>query len=186
MTPIWDLWLPIVLSAVLVFLVSSVLHMVLTYHRRDYKQLPNEAETLDGIRRASLSPGLYFFPYAASSKAMRSPEMQEKLRQGPVGFLVMRPSGQTAMGKYLALWFSFCLLVSIFVGCLAGRALAPGAVYGDVFCFAATAAFLAYGVGRIVDSIWSGIPWSNTLRAVLDGLIYSLVTAGTFGWLWPS
>ncbi|MGH9366555.1 MAG: hypothetical protein ACRD3M_02635 [Thermoanaerobaculia bacterium] len=58
MIPIMDLWLPIVVAAVLVFLVSSVLHMVLTYHRRDYKQLPREAETLVGLRRAGLSPGL--------------------------------------------------------------------------------------------------------------------------------
>ena len=36
------LWLPIVLSALLVFVVSAIIHMVLKYHNRDYKQLPNE------------------------------------------------------------------------------------------------------------------------------------------------
>ena len=186
MTPILDLWLPTVVAAVLVFAASSVLHMVLTYHRRDYKQLPNEAETLEGLRRARLSPGLYIFPYAAGGKEMRTPEMQEKLRQGPVGMLTMRPSGQMGMGKYLGLWFGYCLLVSVFVACLAGRALPPGADSHDVFHFAATAAFLVYGVAPIVDSIWLGIPWPNTLRAILDGVIYALVTAGAFAWLWPS
>lgn len=185
MIPIMDLWLPIVVAAVLVFLVSSVLHMVLTYHRRDYKQLPREAETLVGLRRAGLSPGLYFFPYVPSAKEMRTPEMQEKYRQGPVGMLIMRPSVPPAMGKHLALWFGFCLLVGVFVAYLAGRTVATGATYLAVFRVAGTAAFLAYGVGQIVDSIWKGQPWGNTLRAVGDGLIYSLVTAGAFGWLWP-
>jgi hypothetical protein len=185
MVPLPDLWLPIVVAAVLVFVVSAILHMVLTYHRRDYKQLPHEAETLEALRRESLAPGLYHFPYAASSKEMKSPAMQEKFRQGPVGFLAVIPSGPPAMGKYLGLWFAYCLLVSFFVAYLAGRTLAPGTEYLEVFRVAGTAAFMAYGLGPLVDSIWKAMPWSNTLRGVADGLVYSLVTAGAFGWLWP-
>ena len=185
MVPILDLWMPIVLAAVLVFAVSSILHMVLTYHRRDYKQLPNEAETAEGLRRSGISPGLYYFPYAASHKEMGSPAMQEKLRQGPVGLLIVRPSGLPNMGKYLGTWFAFCLLVSVFVAYLAGRTLPPGTDYLQVFRVAGTVAFMAYGVGQVVNSIWMGVPWSNTIRALVDGLIYSLFTAGAFGWLWP-
>jgi hypothetical protein len=29
------------------------------------------------------------------------------------------------------------------------------------------------------------MPWSIVLKESFDGLIYSLLTAGTFGWLWP-
>ena len=36
------LWLPIVVSAVLIFFASFVLHMVLTYHWSDYRRLPDE------------------------------------------------------------------------------------------------------------------------------------------------
>ncbi|HYU33262.1 MAG TPA: hypothetical protein VEW48_13965 [Thermoanaerobaculia bacterium] len=185
MISILNLWLPIAAAAVLVFVASSVLHMLLTYHRRDYKQLPAEAETLEGVRRANLSPGLYFFPYCPSMKEMGTPEMQERYRKGPVGMLIAMPSGPPTMGKHLALWFGYCLLVSVFVAYLAGRTLAPGTDYLEVFRVAGTAAFLAYGIGQLVDSIWKGLPWSNTLRALVDGLIYSLVTAGAFGWLWP-
>ncbi|HEX5758700.1 MAG TPA: hypothetical protein VF121_05860 [Thermoanaerobaculia bacterium] len=186
MIPILELWLPIVVSAVLVFVVSSLLHTLLTYHRRTYKPLPNETETLEALRRAGLTPGFYFFPYAAGSKEMGSPEMQEKYRQGPVGSLTVMPNGPPAMGKHLALWLGFLLLVGIFVAYLAGRTLAPGTEYLEVFRLAGTTAFLAYGVGQLVDSIWKGMPWRNTLIAVADGLVYSLLTAGVFGWLWPA
>ena len=40
MVPLTDLWLPILLSAILVFVASSVMHMLLTYHRSDYRQTP--------------------------------------------------------------------------------------------------------------------------------------------------
>ncbi len=185
MVPILDLWMPIVLAAVLVFLVSSILHMVLTYHRADYKRLPDEAGTAEVLRRSGIAPGFYSFPYCTSNKEMGTPEMQEKLRQGPVGLLILRPSGLPNMGKYLATWFAFCLLVSVFVAYLAGRTLGPGTDYLQVFRVAGTTAFMAYGVGQIVNSIWHGYPWGNTVRALLDGLVYALMTAGAFGWLWP-
>jgi hypothetical protein len=116
---------------------------------------------------------------------MATPEMQEKLRQGPQGLLIVRPSGVPNMGKYLATWFGYCLLVSVFVAYIAGRALEPGIDYLEVFRIAGAVAFMAYGVGQIVDSIWHGFPWSNTARALVDGLVYALMTAGAFGWLWP-
>jgi hypothetical protein len=185
MIPVLELWMPVAVAAVLVFIVSSVLHMVLTYHYRDYRRLPNEAEALEVLGRGSLAPGLYFFPYAPSAKEMRSPEIQEKFRRGPVGMLVVRPSGAPAMGKHLAQWLGFCLLVSAIVACLAGCVLPAGASFPAVFRFAATAAFLAYGVGEILDSIWKGQPWGNTVRSMIDGAVYSLVTGGVFAWLWP-
>lgn len=185
MIPILSLWAPILLSAVLVFIASAVLHMVLTYHRKDYKQLPDEASTLASLRGKALPRGLYVFPYAASGKEMGSPEMQEKYRQGPVGLMTVLPSGPPNMGKQLGLWFGYCLLVGIFVAYLGGRFLDPGIDYLEVFRFAGTFAFVAYGFGEIADSIWKGQPWSNTCRALIDALIYALLTAGCFGWLWP-
>ena len=182
-----DLWLPILLSAVFVFVVSSVLHMVLTYHRADYKRLPDEDATIAALRQTvgNAPPGYYFFPYSPSMKELETSAMQEKFRQGPVGMLTLRPSGRPKIAPSLVQWFLFSLVVSGFAACVAGRGLASGTPYMEVFCLVATAAFMAYGVGQIVDSIWKAVPWSNTVRALIDGLIYSLVTAGTFGWLWP-
>jgi len=44
---------------------------------------------------------------------------------------------------------------------------------------------MSYGLGPIVNAIWKGQPWSVTLKEIFDGLVYGLLTAGTFGWLWP-
>lgn len=180
-----DLWLPTVVAAVLVFVVSSILHMVFKYHHKDFRPLPKESETLASLRGLGLTPGLYFFPFCADHKDMAKPEMIERYNKGPVGMMTVMPSGAPAMGKFLGLWFVFCLVVGVFVAYLAGRTLAPGAHYLAVFRFTGTVAFMAFGLGHVTDSIWKGQPWSATVKALFDGLVYALVTAGTFGWLWP-
>ncbi len=179
------LWLPIVVSAVVVFLVSAVLHMVLKYHRSDYHGLPDEAAGLEALRKQSLRPGAYVLPYCASSKDMKSPEMLAKYNQGPVAILTVLPSGPPAMGKSLSLWFVYCLLVGLFTAYLAGRSVAAGAEYLSVFRFVGTLAFVGYGLGNFVDSVWKGQTWSVTAKMIFDGLLYALLTAGVFGWLWP-
>jgi hypothetical protein len=184
MVPLTALWLPILLAAVIVFLASSILHMVLPYHRSDYQRLPDEDKLTAALRAAGLTRGLYIFPYC-THKEMKSPAMIEKYKQGPVGMLTVFPSGPPAMPKFLAMWFAYCLVIGLFVACLTGSTVAPGAPYLAVFRVAGTAAFLGYGVGQLVNSIWAGQPWSVTIKHVIDGLLYSLLTAGTFGWLWP-
>ena len=185
MVPIQSLWAPILVAAVAVFVVSSIVHMVLRYHNRDYRALPREAETLAGLRQASLTPGMYFFPHASNPKEMGSPEMLAKYQEGPVGHLTVMPSRAPAMGKHLTQWFLFCVLVSVFAACIAGAVLAPGADNRAVFHVIALASFLAYGVGRMTDSIWMGHPWSATAKQLFDGLLYALATAAAFCWLWP-
>ncbi|HEX9726485.1 MAG TPA: hypothetical protein VGC53_19560 [Vicinamibacteria bacterium] len=179
------LWLPILISAVLVFVASSVLHMLLTYHQHDHTKLPDEGNLLAAMRKAGVGPGNYRFPCPASMKDMSSPEMMEKYKAGPVGLMHVVPSGPPAMPKYLAMWFAYCVLVGFLVAYLTGRTLATGASYLAVFRVAGTTAFIAYAVGGIQDSIWRGQLWSTTIKHVVDGLVYALLTAGVFGWLWP-
>jgi hypothetical protein len=178
------LWLPIVLSAVIVFIASSILHMLLPYHKGDYQQLPEEDKVLTALRAAGLKRGLYVFPYC-THKDMKSPAVQEKYKQGPVGMMTILPVGPPAMPKYLIQWFVYCLVIGFFVAYLTGHTLAQGAHYLAVFRVAGTAAFLAYGLGNLSNSIWKGQMWSMTVKEVVDGLVYGLLTAGTFGWLWP-
>jgi hypothetical protein len=185
MVSIASLWLPIVVSAVLVFVVSSLMHMVLKFHQKDYKKLPNEDEALAVLRKATLPPGLYHFPHCAEMKEMGSPEMKAKLEQGPVGFLAILPSGPPAMGKFLGIWFGYLLLVGFFLAYVAGRSLGAGTDYLAVFRLVGAVAFMTYGLSEIVQSVWRGAPWSNTFRGMFDGLLYALVSAGAFGWLWP-
>lgn len=184
MVSLTALWLPILLAAVIVFIASSIMHMVLPYHRNNYKQLPDEDKVLATLRGASLKRGLYMFPFC-THKDMKSPDTVEKFNQGPVGMLTVLPSGPANMGKYLGLWFVYCLVIGLFVAYLTGHTVAAGARYLAVFRVAGTAAFLAYGLGNLSNGIWKGQPWGVTIKEAIDGLVYGLLTAGTFGWLWP-
>ncbi len=185
MVTITALWLPILLSAVIVFIASSVLHMVLPFHRSDYRKLPDEDRVLDALRATGVTPGrTYHFPFC-THKDMKSPEAMEKFKRGPVGLLTLIPSGAPNMGKYLGQWFVYCVAISIFVAYLTGRTRTPGAHYLEVFRVAGVTAFLGYAGAQVQESIWRGQTWAVTAKHVLDGLIYGLLTAGMFGWLWP-
>ncbi len=184
MVSLTALLLPILLSAVIVFVASSIVHMVLPFHRSDYRPLPEEDKLLVTLRAAGLKPGLYHFPFC-THKDMKSPAVQEKFKQGPVGMLTVFPSGPVAMPKFLGMWFAYCLLIGFFVAYLTGHTVAPGAHYLAVFRVAGTAAFLTFALGPLVNGIWKGQPWSVAFKEAFDGFIYSLLVAGTFGWLWP-
>lgn len=185
MVPITSLWIAILLSAVIVFFASFILNVVLSYHRTEYRKFPDEDGLSEAIRKTDTSPGFYAFPYTASPKEMKSPEIVEKFKRGPVALLTIFPNGPPAMGKSLTWWFLYCVLIGVFVAYLTGRTTGPGAEYLAVFRLAGTIGFLGYGVGHILNSIWMGQRWSATIKYVFDGLIYGLLTGGTFGWLWP-
>jgi hypothetical protein len=184
MVPLTALWLPILLSAVIVFVASSIMHMLLPYHRSDYQRLPDEDKMLAALRAAGVKRGLYIFPFC-THKEMKLPAVIEKYKQGPVGMMTVLPNGPIVMPKFLAMWFVYCLIIGYFTAYLTGRTVAPGTPYLAVFRVAGTAAFLAYGLGHLSNGIWKGQPWNVTIKEVIDGLVYGLLTAGTFGWLWP-
>lgn len=185
MVALTALWMPIVLSAVLVFVASSLVHMVIKWHRFDYDRLPNEDPLREAMLKAGVGPGNYAVPCPTDPKQLSSPEMLEKYKQGPVGFFNVIPSGPPVMGKYLLQWFVWLVVVGVFVAYLAGRTLGPGTDYLQVFRVSGAAAFLVHGVSTPVASIWNGRTWGATGRFLLDGVIYTLLTAGSFGWLWP-
>lgn len=185
MTGLHALWLPILLSSVIVFIVSSVIHMVMPWHKSDYPKMPNEDKVMEALRPLAIPPGDYMVPRSSSMQEMRSPEFLEKLNKGPVMVLTVIPNGPTPMGRNLVLWFLYSLVVGLFSAYVAGRALPVGAPYLHVFRFAGAAAFLGYSLALWQMSIWYRRAWSTTIKATVDGLIYALLTAGTFGWLWP-
>jgi hypothetical protein len=184
MVPMTSLWLPILLSAVIVFVVSALLHMVLAYHRTDFGKVPNEDAVMDALR--PIPPGDYIMPHASDPSAMKDPAYLDKVKRGPMAVVtIMRGDLQSAFKKSLAQWFVYSLIVSVFAAYLTGRARGPGAEYLDVFRFAGTTAFLGYALAMAQQSIWYGRRWSTTVKSMVDGLIYALLTAGVFGWLWP-
>jgi hypothetical protein len=177
------LWLPIIASAVLVFVASSLVHMVFKYHNKDYTKIPNEDAVRAAIRGAK--PAQYIIPYCADMKDMEKPEMKQKYVEGPIVVMNVMPTGVPKMGKSLVQWFLFVLVVSFFIGYVAAHTIPPGAAYLGVFRVVGAVGFLAYAAGVVPASIWMGKPWAITWKEVFDGLLYGLVTAGTFGWLWP-
>lgn len=184
MVPALSLWLPTLLSAVYVFIASSLVHMLLKYHTRDYRKLPSEDELMADLRKYAIEPGEYYMPYIIDMKQRETAGYQEKLEKGPVGFMTIT-SSDYAMGKSLAQWFVYCLLVGFFTAYVAGLALEPGAAFMAVFRIVGTVAMGSYFLALIQDSIWYKRSWGTTGRYLLDGFIYALGTAAIFAWLWP-
>lgn len=185
MTSLVALWLPILVSAIIVFVVSSIIHMFLPWHKNDYPKMPNEDKFSDAVRPLAVPPGDYMVPRPESQADLKSPLFQDKMKKGPVMMLTVLPNGPMAMGSNLIQWFCFTLVVGVFSGYVAGRALPHPAPYLSVFRFAGVTAFIAYAVALWPMSIWFRRSWLITFKATVDGLIYGLLTAGTFGWLWP-
>ena len=185
MVTLGSLLVPIVLSAVLVFIASSIIHMVLKYHNKDYRPLPNEDAIRAAIRAGNPPPGQYIIPYCSDMKAMEKPEVKQKYIEGPVGVLNLMRPGLPKMGKYLSQWFVFILVVSFFIAYIAAHSIPAGARYLEVFRVVGAVGFLAYAAGQLPAAIWMGKPWKVAWKEAFDGLVYGLVTAGTFGWLWP-
>ncbi len=185
MVSLTSLWLPILLSAVIVFVVSSIIHMLLTYHRSDLRKLRNEDEALEALRRLDIPPGDYALPHAGSPAGMKNPQFVEKMRKGPIVLMTVAPGGPPSMAMNLLLWFLYSLLVGVFAAYIAGRALGPGADYLAVFQIVGCGAFMGYSLALLQNSIWYRRDWGATLKSVFDGLVYGLLTAGAFGWLWP-
>ena len=181
-----SLWLAILLSAVAVWFASAAIWMVLPHHKTDYKGLPDEDAARQTLRPPNLAPGQYNIPHLASMKEMREPESRQKFEEGPVAFITVLPNGAPPMGRNMTLSFVFYLVVGIFVAYVAGRTLTPDAEYLAVFRLTGVVAWAAYGFAVIQDAIWFGRPWSSVIKALFDAFVYALLTAGVFGWLWPS
>lgn len=185
MVSLGALWLPILVSAILVFAVSTLVWMVLPHHKGDFRGLTNEDEVRRALSAGGVTPGQYVIPHAPTREAHQSPEFQEKIAEGPSAFLTVLPPGARSMARQLVQWFLFLLVVGVFCAYVAGRTLPPGEEYLSVFRVTGTVAWMAYGFAYVQESIWFGRPWSFVGKQLLDSLLYGLVTAGAFGWLWP-
>lgn len=185
MVPLMSLWIPILLSAVIVFVASSVIHMLLRYHGNNFSRVKSEEEVMAALRPFGIPPGEYMMPFAGGSAQMKDPAYIAKLNQGPVAMVTVLPNGPFTMGKSLLLWFVYGVVVSVFAAYVAGRALPAGSPYPAVFRFAGATAFVGYALALWQDSIWFRRSWTTTFKFTFDGLIYGLLTGGTFAALWP-
>ena len=178
------LWLPILLSAVFVFVLSGIFHMALPWHKNDFKQLPDEEGVRAALKPFPIPPGDYMVPMCDGGN-YNSPEYKKKLEEGPVQVITVLPNACTSMGPTFVQWFVFLLVVSFFTGYVTLHAVPANAHYLAVFRIAGAVAFLAYAGAQWPQSIWMRKSWCSTVKFTIDGLAYGLVTAGTFAWLWP-
>jgi hypothetical protein len=178
-----QLWLPIVVSAVLVFVVGAVTHMLAPYRRTEWGHLPKQGAIQEALRGAA--PGLYVFPTPADPAERGKPEALQRWAEGPSGWLSLVHPGPINMGRNLGLSLLMNLFVSAMAGYVAVHALGAAPHYRPVFRLIGTVGFLAYGVGPIFEAIWFWRPWRSLLYLAIDALLYGLVMGGTFGWLWP-
>ncbi len=185
MSDVAALWLPIVVSAILVFLASSIIHMLSPWHKSDYPKLQNEEAVLEALRPLAIPPGDYMMPRPSSRAEMRTPEFAERMKRGPVVVFTVMPSGGTSMARSLGLWFLYCLVVSAFAALVAGRMVPPhGASHQGIFKLVSVVAFVGYSLALWQLSIWYSRAWSTTIKATVDGLIYALLTGAAFTHLW--
>jgi hypothetical protein len=170
---------------VIVILKSTVKHMASPWQKSEYPKVPDEGRDMEALRPFAIPPGDYFIPRPSSRADMRSAEFAEKMKKGRVMVGTVMPNGPASMGNNLVLWFLYSAVVGVFAAYVAGRALPAGAAYLRVFRFAGVTAFAGYSLALWQMSIWYRRAWITTIKATVDGLIYALLTAGTFGWLWP-
>jgi hypothetical protein len=182
-----SLWLPILVSAVAVFIASFITHMVLPYHRSDFKKLSVDKEDalLDTLRRLDVAPGEYAAPHAGGPAGMRDPAFVAKVTKGPRVFMTLAPGAPPAMGPYLGMWFVYCLVVSAISAYIVWRVLGEGASFMAVCKLGAAVTFLSYAMALPQLSIWYHRSWATTLKSAFDSLIYAAVTGACLGYLWP-
>ena len=174
------LWLPILGSAVTVFIAGAVIWMVMPWHRSDWGKTEDEEDVRAALK--STRPGMYTVPNCPPDQ-FKDPAMQKKFIDGPQAYITVLPNGVPKMGGKLLMMFLYNLLVAVLCAYVVSRTLAPGTDYLTIFRLSGTVAFIAYGVAYIQESIWFGRSWSLTAKTFLDALIYALLTGGVFGWL---
>ena len=176
-----DLWLPILVSAIVVWIASALVWTVLPWHKSDYAKTSDEESVRAALK--GLQPGFYNIPHCKSQAELKDPGMQQKFSDGPLAFITVVPNGLPPMGRNMVLMVAYFIFVGILCAYFVSRTTSPDASYLEVFRIAGTVAWIANGVAHIPDSVWFGRPWSITLKSQLDALIYGLLTGGVFGWL---
>jgi hypothetical protein len=185
MTSMSALWLPILLSSIFVFIVSSIIHMASPWHKTDFPKLANEDQVMDALRPLAIPAGDYMMPRPSSMADMKSAEYKARVERGPRVLMTVMPQGTMAMTRELVMWFVYLIVVGIFAAYVTAHALAPAAPFRAVVRVAGTVSVLAYAAALWQLSIWYRRSWGITIKATADSLIYALITAATFAYLWP-
>jgi hypothetical protein len=182
MVPLTELWLPILVSAVVLQIVSAIIHTALPFwHTPDYRSVDDDRPFLEAMRK--LKSDFYVVPRINPKP---TPEQRAEWESGPTAIMYVRNPAKFSFGMTLLKYFLYCLVSAIFVAYIAGQTLAAGTHYLRVFQIAGATGTIFWAFGNNVsDAIWYGKPWRMTIKYAIDGVIYGLMMGGVFGWLWP-
>lgn len=182
---IGQLWQPILLATLLCFMMSAIVWMFGPHHKKEFKGPPNTDGIMDLLRQGNVEAGAYMFPFGDRANKAEFEASMKKFAEGPAGLMYIFPKGKMNMGKMMGQQIVFFLLVNVMLAFIGHRIGLDQRSYLHVFKTVGAIAFMTYAVGSAPESIWFGRPWKSYLLTGFDGVLYALVTAGTFGWLWP-
>lgn len=194
-----ELWLPIVLSAIAVWIASALAWTALPHHKKDFVKLPDESGFITHLRALNIPPGNYAIPMCSHGKGGMSEEAKRCMVEGPLGMLSLFKV-PAKMGKNMILSFCVYLAISITLAYLAWVALGtpgagslggvagiesrPGPTFGQVFQITGTAGILAYCFSHIPSGIWFGAARRAIIFNIIDGVVFGCITGAIFAWLW--
>lgn len=183
MVSLASLWLPILVSSVAVFVLSTAVCMALPHHKNDWKRLADEEGFLDAVRGQMLAAGMYMYP-SYSPGDMKSPESKARWARGPWGLLIVRP-GEPSMGRLMSAWLLFMVVVAVFVAYVVGHGNGPGTDAWRIFRVTSAMAWIVFGGAAIPGFVWDGKPGSYAAKAIVDALFFALAMGAVFAWMWP-
>jgi hypothetical protein len=178
------LWLPILLSAVAIWIISAIVWMALPHHKQDFIGLTDEDGFMDSIRRSGIKPGNYVFPDFRDREAMKSEKISKALEEGPVGHLSVWRTPLTMVSKLVGTFIVY-IVVSTLIAYLTRVALPGPAEFAKVFQIAGTAGILAYCFSSIPNALWFGSYKRTIVASFIDGIVYGHITGAIFAWRWP-
>ncbi len=178
------LWLPIILTAIVLFFASFIAWTILPHHESDFKKLDQEDQLMEFVRGLNAPAGNYMFPFMSHADQKDS-EKIEKYKTGPRGTLVMWDYPN--MGRNLGLTFLYFLVIAVVTAYIAWSALG-GALAADIrfmkaFQITGAIGVLVFASSGTLNSVWFR---RRVLTDVIDGIVYGVIMGLLFGFLWPA
>ncbi len=156
-------------AGVVVFVWGSVTHMLLPIGDMGVRSIPNEDSVLRPIQAAITEHGFYYFPGLDHSKSTSPSEREAweaKVKKGPTGILIVKPSGGDAMSpRQLVTEFATGIVAALLAGIVLTQVKGNYAIRVLVVLLMG-----AFGLVSIVTSYWNwfGFPDDYVLGAVID------------------
>ena len=177
--------LPVFVTAIVLFIASSIAWTVSPHHRQDWVGHPTEKEFLEQLAASEVPRGQYIFPFITPTE-MKDPERMATYEKGPHGTLNVWGS-KPSMPRNLALTFLTFLVACFFIGYLTYSAVGTGetADFSKVFQIAGTAGLCTWCFSFIPNGIWFGKTLRSTVMDIADGFVYGILTGLSFGIMWP-